>query len=311
VTRLAAVALAACCALGASWSSVWTLGTLVDLPSALDRLAPELPDLHPPAWAERWLYNPRERTAAGVDALQDGRREDGVEALDTALRQAPDDPVALYNAGSGRLFAEEHPDRAAAQLERATTLIEQDTGAVPPDLAPFAYYNLGNARLAAGDAAGAAEAYRQSLRLQPSLRPAKRNLELALARMTRKKPRALPPRETPGGDRPGEKERSESSGGEEPNTQREEGAGARQPDAGQRQQAEGRGQGQAPESGTPEATGAGAVDPRLLRFDEQADMSAAEAAALLDAIDSLERAERRQEALARATAAERSGEEDW
>ena len=89
-------------------------GHLVDLPSALDRLAPELPDLHPPAWAERWLYNPRERTTAGLDALQDGRREDGVEALDTALRQAPDDRDALYNAGTGRLFAEEH-GRAAAR----------------------------------------------------------------------------------------------------------------------------------------------------------------------------------------------------
>ena len=40
-------------------------------------------------------------------------------------------------------------------------------------------------------------------------------------------------------------------------------------------------------------------------------MSAAEAAALLDAMESLERVERLLEALARATAAERSGEEDW
>ena len=313
MSRLAAAALAACCA----WSVSWT-GALVDLPSALDRLAPELPDLHPPVWAERWLYNPRERTEAGLDALRDGRRDDGVEALDAALRQAPEDPLALYNAGTGRLFAEEQTDRAAALLERAAD-------GAPPELAPRAYYNLGNARLAAGDAPGAVAAYRRSLRLDPSLRPAKRNLEIALARLDRHRPRTGEPREAPGGERAGETERSDETGGTEPpdrqrppdQTPEDRSAGERQAGTEDRRESADEAEGQGaertatPPEGPAGGLGSGAPGRHLLRFDEQADMTAEQASALLDAIDNLERAERRRAALERAAAKGASTEEDW
>lgn len=298
----------------------------VDLPRALDRVLPELPDVHLPVWAERWLYNPRERTAAGRDALRDGRQDDGVEALDAALRQAPDDPTVLYNAGTGRLLAQEQQKRAAALLEQATARLEGNDAA-PPGLASHAFYNLGNARLASGDAAGAATAYRQSLRLDPSLRPAKRNLEIALARIDRDRPQARPPEETPSGERSGEEETSDRSGGTEPPNpgeppeQRNEGAaGGQQGSPGERgDQAQtadagdggdGSGDGQAA-ADRQDAASRSAAGQRLLRFDEQADMTASEAAALLDAIDNLERAERRQAALERAAAEGKSTEEDW
>jgi len=340
LSRFTNVALATCCAAGllapplgpgadtgwAGWTG-WT-GALVDLPSALDRVAPELPDLHPPTWAERWLYNPRERTAAGLDALQEGRRDDGVEALDTALRQAPDDPLALYNAGTGRLFAEE-------QAKKATSLLERAADQAPPELAPRAFYNLGNARLAAGDAAGAAAAYRRSLRLEPSLRPAKRNLEIALARIDRDRPRAGEPEEAPGGERPGEEEHSDQGGGTEPPAEPPEGRKQAQgqdqdqdqdqtrgrdssqslDQSEQRRADAGKGRGSeqtdTPPAGPQGSQGASAERRELLRFDEQADMTAEEAAALLDAIDHLERTERRKEALARAAAEGESTEEDW
>ncbi len=315
MSRLAALLLAACYAGSVAWT-----GALVDAPSALERVAPVLPGLHAPAWAERWLYNPRERTATGIDALQDGRRDDGVEALDSALRQAPDDPRALYNAGTGRLLADSQPKKAAALLERAAA-------GAPPELAPRAYYNLGNARLAAGDAPGAVEAYRQSLRLDPSLGPAKRNLEIALARRDRDRPRAGKPKEAPGGKQKGEQEPSDQSGGTEPQEQQkadgqqdrqDRTSGARpessqppSPTQGEAAGGEGQDADRVGQAGAPGPGAPSQQDQSLLHFDDQPDMTASEAAALLDAIDQLERTERRRAALARAEAAGESTEEDW
>ncbi|MEM8963360.1 MAG: tetratricopeptide repeat protein [Acidobacteriota bacterium] len=112
-----------------------------------------------------WLYNPNERTRFAIDALEAGAPKAAAEALDTALvLRGDDDPVAQYNAGTGRLLAGRTD--AAPLLEAAAEL-------VPETLGSRAHYNLGNARLAADDAQGAIDAYQRALRADPELADAK------------------------------------------------------------------------------------------------------------------------------------------
>jgi hypothetical protein len=91
---------------------------------------------------ERLRFNPRERTATGIDSLEKKQNGDAVGAFDSALRLRPADPLARYNAGTARL------DAGAAG---AGDLLEQAARQASPELAPSALYNLGNARLAGGD----------------------------------------------------------------------------------------------------------------------------------------------------------------
>src|SRR5262249_39991576 len=264
--------------------------------------------LHPhlPAWAERWLYNPRERTAAAIESAARHDAKAAAAAADTALRLAPDSPLASYNAGSARLGGGDGRAGAAA----AEPLLEQR------DLAVAAGYNLGNARLAAGDLAGAVEAYKQALRAAPGNADAKFNLELALREEQRRREsgsKALGPRG--GGARPREGQRRETAGqggsgaagakpgppGRPPEQRApspQEGQRAGQ--SGQAQSAQGlRGQ-PSPLSGRQPLAG----------YQDQPEMSASEAAAVLEAVENLERQQRRLAAarLARQRAAHG---EDW
>src|SRR6185312_11006867 len=125
---------------------------LIALPSLPFSWQPHWPD-----WVERWLYNPRERVERSLDAQKQGKPREAVEPADTALRLAPEDPLVQYDAGTARLGAG-HGRQAVTPLEKAVK----------------------RARRAAGDAAGAAEAFKQALRLQPDNQDAKYNLELAL-----------------------------------------------------------------------------------------------------------------------------------
>lgn len=234
----------------------------------------ELAEARPAEALERWLYNPRERAATGVEALRAGRGRAALEALDTAVRLAPDDPRTLYDAGSARLVVEE-------QTEHAVELLEKASASAPPELAPQAFYNLGNARLTADDARGAVEAYRQALRLAPDLRPAKHNLELALRRLERRDPGARPPREEP------EDEQGSAGDG---SARADEGRGGAGP--------------------TPPG-GAGGSETLPSHFETQADMTPTQAAALLEAIDDLERRQRRVEARERTGRELRGEEKDW
>lgn len=247
---------------------------------------PELVEGHPPEALERFLYNPRERTATGIEALRAGRGRNALAALDTAVRLAPDDPRTLYDAGSARLVMEE-------QTEHGLELLEQAAVSAPPDLAPDAFYNLGNARLSADDPRGAVEAYRRALRLAPDLRSAKHNLELALRRLERQEPDAPPPREQRG-DQPEDEERSSGSGGANGD---EDGDGEEDEERG--------GPGPAP------PTGAGLSGTLPSHFDAQPDMTSTQAAALLEAIDDLERRQRRVEARERTGEKRPTEEKDW
>lgn len=284
------------------WGQEWELA---DLEQSLD--------VHPPVEVERWLYNPRERTALGLERLHaqnadpDRAADRALGAFEAAARLAPEDRRVLFNTGTARLLAD-HGDAVAA-LEAAVaapagTASHPATVPVLPPLPPEelqrAWYNLGAARLARDHAAGAVDAYEEALRLDPSDVDAKHNLEVALRRLEEERRRLLPPRESPGGDRPGEEDESDESGGTEPEERsgEDEERGGRDPEGGDRD-AESR-----PDEGP-------VFGRRPLEgFDDQADLTAAQAAALLEAVENLERRERRIEA-AREAAKAGAEEEDW
>ncbi len=285
IARLATLGLAATTAL---------VG-LAGLPSLSD--ARRLLDLHPPAWVERWLHNPREQTAAGLDRLEGGDPAAAADAFESAGRLAPDDPRVGYNTGTARLLAG-HGDAVAA-LERAAET-------APSDLAAAARFNLGNAHLAAGDPAQAVAAYEEALRLDPGDAAAKFNLEVALRRLAAERRKAKTPQEAPGGRKQGEREPGKRGGGtdaDRPPAKEKARSGAREPRPGgdeRRGAAESR----------PTPGGTSPLSRRALPdFRDQPDMSASQAAALLEAVENLERRERRAEAAARA--GKKAAEEDW
>ena len=233
--------------------------------------AAALPDLgwrpQLPAGVQRWLYNPRERTERAVAAHAAGEGADALRYAETALRLAPEDPRAQYNAGAAAL--------AAKRERRAAEVLEQAAKGAPRELAPAAHYNLGNARLASGDPAAAVEAYKQALRLTPGDQDAKHNLEIALReREKQRRQRMGLPRQGARGDRRGDQQTREQ--GRRQDNPREQ-----------------------PPQPSPAGPG-GEQRPRqrpqgspLPKFDEQPDMSAGEAAALLESVENLERQQRR------------------
>ncbi len=283
IARLAALGLAA----------TTGLVGLAGLPSVSD--AKRLLDLHPPAWVERWFHNPRERTAAGLSELEAGDPGAAASEFESAERLAPDDPRVGYNTGTARLLSG-HGD-AVAPLERAARR-------APADLAATARYNLGNAQLAAGAPAKAVEAFEQTLRLDPGNAAAKFNLEVALRRLAAQRAKAKKPQEAPGGRKQGEREPGEQAGGNDADrqpTQETRPPGAREP----RPRS-----GSKPGETRPRPDGRSPLSRRTLpHFRNQPDMTASQAAALLEAVENLERRERRAEATARAD--KKAGEEDW
>jgi Ca-activated chloride channel family protein len=260
------------------------------LPTLMLIALPSLPfswEPHWPDWMERWLYNPRERVERSLDAQKQGKPREAVEPADTALRLAPEDPLVQYDAGTARL--------GAGHGRRAVTPLEKAAKAASRDLAPAAHYNLGGARLAAGDAAGAAEAFKQALRLQPDNQDAKYNLELALREEQKQK---MGGQGTPKGSR------GNRSPNQDPSDQQGKGRPDQnpKPQNGQQdqkpQQQGGRKQDQQGQSG------------QLPQFRNQPEMSAQEASSVLAAVENLERQQRREQAARRAKQRAAKGK-DW
>ena len=257
---------------------------------------PSLPwQPHLPAWAERWLYNPRERTDRAIAASAKGKPDEAVGPADTALRLAPEDPLVQYDAGTAHL--------AAGHGRRAVPLLEQAAKGAGAKLFSPAHYNLGNARLATGDAAGAVEAYKQVLRRDPGNQNAKFNLELAL-REEQKQGMGL--RGKPAGSR----------GNRSPNREPSNQPGKGNPDQSsnrpqeQRRAPSPQQQGQQPQPGDQGRNGGQERDDRLPQFRNQPEMSAREAAAVLSAVENLERQQRRDQAARRARQHAAKGK-DW
>jgi len=240
-----------------------------------------------PASVESWLFNPRERTEAGLEAIEAGDVEGAVSALDTAARLAPDDPVARFNAGTARLLAER--DDAAEELQEAATLAS-------PELLPRALYNLGNAQLSGGDPASAVESFKNSLRLAPDQLDTKHNLELALEALQEENSGQGEDQETPDGEEQGDEEQSDDQGSEDPSQDPEQ-----QPDGQEESE-------QQNEDGQPQPQDE--QERPLPNFEDQPDMTAEQAAAILEAVENLER-EQRQAKAAERLKNRKKGERDW
>jgi outer membrane biosynthesis protein TonB len=241
-----------------------------------------------PNWTDRLAFNARERTERGLAALGAEQAERALGAFDAALRLAPADPLVRYNAGTGHL---------AAGDAGAAALLEQATAAAPPDLAPAAWYNLGNARLGGADARGAIDAYREALLRRPDFAAAKHNLELALRELERQRQEQEKKQQD-------QKQQQEKQQQEQPQEKQDPQPGApdQQPPEQQPQQGE-----QQPQQGEP---GAERQRRPLPQFRDQEDMTAEQAAAILQAVENLEREQRREQALEQARA--KSGvEKDW
>jgi Ca-activated chloride channel family protein len=264
-------------------------------------LAVALPALpwkpHLPAWAERWLYNPRERTEHALEALGKKQLDEAEDAADIANRIAPEEPRTGFNAGTAHL--------AAGQAKKAAKLLEPAAKALDrkaPELAPAAWYNLGNAQLKAGDSAAAVEAYREALLRNPNDANAKFNLELALKEREKESMRAKGGRQGSRGDRQGEREQSRKPGDGSPSNRRDKNP----QDPGQGQGGQQQAQGQQGPQNQPSPQGGG----KLPQFQNQPEMSAREAASLLSAVENLERRQRRSQAAQRSKQQATKGK-DW
>ncbi len=243
-----------------------------------------------PPWLERWLFNSDRLTERGIESFEQGDAGAAVEPLEIALRLERDDPRVLYNAGAARLGA----GRSDAQ-----SLLEAAAEAGSGELAPRASYNLGNARMAAENFSGAIEAYQQSLRQDSEFEDAKYNLELARRKLEQERqerqqqetpqqqqetPRQEPPRQEQ--EQQPQRQEQQPRDGAEPPPAGEDPKEQQEPDRGPRQESP------------------------LPRFRDQPDMSAEEAAAILEAIENMEREDRRRKAL-EAGKQRRAGGRDW
>ena len=255
----------------------------------------------PPEWPatlpDRWLHNPRERTAKGVEAWQREELAAADRHFEQALELGGDTPRGVFNAGTGKLGAGA-PGAALPLLGRAAEAAAKDPAA--QGLQPEALYNLGNAYLAAGDASNAAESYRAALRLQPAHQAAKHNLELALREQQKNEQRQQDRQQQNQGGDDQRQDRQAGGGGEgQQPPQPEPQPAAPQPQQGQ------------PQAGQPQQ-GQGQRSPRLPGFDPQKDMSAEQAASLLEAVENLEREQRRARAeQQRRQRAKAVTEKDW
>ncbi len=239
---------------------------------------------------DRWSWNARERTETGIAALEKGEAERASVALETALRLRPDDPIARFNAGTGRLVNGE--SSASPLLESVATNTEGELGT-------SAWYNLGNARLRAGDTKGAIGALVAALKRRPDHADAKFNLELALRQQEQQEQREE------------EQKKQQEQGKEEQDSPGKDGAEdvPSEPNPKSPGESEPGEAPPAPAEGSPKSAPAGQPNGSP-RFRDLPDMTAEQAEAILRAVENLERQERKERA-ARVAAAAPSVEIDW
>lgn len=257
--------------------------------------APPAPPATPSALADRLGWNSRERTKQGIAALEQGDAAAGKEALDTAHRLRPADPTAIYNAGTGRLAA---GDPTAAEL------LERAAREAPASLQPSAWYNLGEARLAARDLGGAAQAFVETLKRQPQHADAKHNLELALRELQKQQEQQ---QQQQGGQQQQEQQpnRDPQQDGNQQPDEGDSGQEQEQPNPGEQDP-----QAQDPK-GRPDPKSTGGGQKQQPQFKDLPDMTAEQAAAILRAVDNLERQQRKERAEKAARAATASVAIDW
>ena len=236
---------------------------------------------------DRLRWNARERTDAGIEVLETDRGREAIDAFETAARLDSDDPTLRFNAGSAHLIA--GTEGAIEHLQRAAEF-------APQELRAPASYNLGNARLEAGDNPGAIAAFEDALRLAPDYQDAKFNLELALQQQQEQDEKDQEKQD----DKNDEQKQQDQQQGDE---EKDQGKGENDPDRPD--------QGDQPEQADQEPQqGEGDQDQELPQFEEQPDMTAEQAAAILEAVENLEREQRRKQAEAEMKKRPRKGK-DW
>lgn len=229
-----------------------------------------------PGWLEPWLHNAEERTHLAIESADRGAPEEAVEPLETALALAPEDPVARYNAGTARLLTGDGGARAL--LESAAQ------GAAPGELLSRVYYNLGNVKMAERDFRAAIETFKDALRNDPRLEDAKFNLELARRALEEEESQKSQDDQEQEDEQEQEQEEEQNESQTPPPPQDEEG----EADEGRQEK----------------------VQSPLPQFRDLPDMTAEEAAAILEAVENMERERRREDALEAARASAR-GKKDW
>jgi Ca-activated chloride channel family protein len=231
------------------------------------------PQSEPSPPASPWIHNARSRTESGIAAQEQGEAAIAGEALGSALELAPADPLVQYNAGTASLL-----DAGS----EAVALLQAAAEAAPGSLRPSAYYNLGNALLAGQDPAAAIDAYKQSLRLSPTSFDAKHNLELAQKLLEQQQEQEQQEQEQEQDEEQEQEEQEQQQQDQEQN---------------QEEQEQSQDQQQQPS------------DSPLPDFEDQPDMTAEQAAAILEAVENLEREQRRKQALEQMKKATK--ERDW
>jgi Ca-activated chloride channel family protein len=115
----------------------------------------------------------------GNRLFSEGKYADAEKAYVDAQAKSPGKPELLYNHGN-TLIQEKKYDPAVQQLHQAVS--KGDRG-----IQASSWYNSGNALFEMGRYQDAAQAYIQSLRINPADPDAKHNLELALRKSREKK----------------------------------------------------------------------------------------------------------------------------
>lgn len=115
----------------------------------------------------------------GNRLFQQGKYQDAEKAYVDAQLEAPGRPELLYNLGN-TLIKEK-------RFEPAIQSLRQAVGKAERGLQANSWYNLGNALFESGNFQDAAQSFIQALRINPSDRDAKRNLELTLRRLKEQK----------------------------------------------------------------------------------------------------------------------------
>jgi len=263
-----------------------------------------------PAWVEKLLFNPAERTERGVESFAEGEPAGAVDPLETALRLRAEDPAAQYNAGTARL---------AAERGGAEPLLESASTAGSPALASRASYNLGNARMGANDLPGAIESFKDALRRDPTMADAKFNLELAQRLLEEQQQQQEnqdgPPQEDEQQqdqqqEQDSEQQDQQDSEQDQQQQDQQDSEEDQQPQDQQQQQEQQDQQQQQEQQDQQQQQQPQQKQSPLPQFEDLPDMSAEEAAAILEAIENMEREQRRQQALEAAKAAT-GRKKDW
>lgn len=123
--------------------------------------------------------SPASRNKEGNRLFQQGKYQDAEKAYVDAQLEAPGRPELLYNLGNTLIKQKKY--------EPAIQSLRQAAGKAGRGLQASSWYNLGNAFYESGNLQDAAQAFVQALRINPSDRDAKHNLELTLRRMKEQK----------------------------------------------------------------------------------------------------------------------------